>query len=206
MTETEWLACAHPGQLLQFFGGRLTQRKTRLFACACCRLLGPVLTNPNIRVGLASAEEYADESHDWGRMRDATAFLYNLDEDIRGRAMTALTIGGAVGEAVRYWGAKLSNGTDLGAYVAEAKLFRDIFGNPFRPSGPLSREILGWNNATIRRIAEGVYEERAFEHLPILHDVLLDAGCDNEDILAHCRERGPHVRGCWVVDLILAKT
>jgi len=75
-----------------------------------------------------------------------------------------------------------------------------MFGNPFRPSLPLPAAVLAWNDSTVRRIAEGIYEERAFERLPILHDALLDAGCDNEDILAHCRSAGPHVRGCWVID------
>jgi hypothetical protein len=57
----------------------------------------------------------------------------------------------------------------------------------------------------VPKIAQGIYEERAFDRLPILHDALLDAGCDNEDMLTHCRSEGPHVRGCWVVDLILGK-
>src|SRR5438067_305851 len=58
---------------------------------------------------------------------------------------------------------------------------------------------------TVRRIAEGIYAERAFDRLPILADALLDAGCDDEAILSHCRTDGPHVRGCWVIDLILGK-
>ena len=41
--------------------------------------------------------------------------------------------------------------------------------------------------------------------MPILADALQDAGCDNDDILTHCRGEGPHVRGCWVVDLVLGK-
>jgi hypothetical protein len=49
-------------------------------------------------------------------------------------------------------------------------------------------------------------EERAFERLPILADALQDAGCENADILDHCRGPGPHARGCWVVDLILDKS
>ena len=69
----------------------------------------------------------------------------------------------------------------------------------------MSNAVLAWNDGTVRRITEGIYEERAFDRLPILHDALLDAGCDNEDILAHCRSAGPHVRGCWVIDLILGK-
>ena len=39
--------------------------------------------------------------------------------------------------------------------------------------------------------------------MPILADALQDAGCDNEDMLNHCRDvNQPHVRGCWVLDLL----
>ena len=55
------------------------------------------------------------------------------------------------------------------------------------------------------KLAQGIYEERAFDRLPILADALEDAGCDNADILSHCRGPGPHARGCWVVDLLLGK-
>lgn len=85
-------------------------------------------------------------------------------------------------------------------------LLRDIFGNPFRPSPPLPSAALAWSDGTVRRIAEGIYEERAFDRLPILADALLDAGCDNEELIAHCRSDGPHVRGCWALDLILGKS
>jgi predicted enzyme related to lactoylglutathione lyase len=64
---------------------------------------------------------------------------------------------------------------------------------------------LRWNDGTVPRLAQVIYEGRRFDDLPILHDALLDAGCDNQDILDHLRSPGPHVRGCWVIDLILGK-
>ena len=80
-------------------------------------------------------------------------------------------------------------------------MLRDIFGNPFRPATihPL------WLTHTVRMLAEGIYADRAFDRLPILADALQDAGCENWDILNHCRGEGPHVRGCWVVDQVLNK-
>jgi hypothetical protein len=64
---------------------------------------------------------------------------------------------------------------------------------------------LRWNDGTVSRLARSIYEERRFGDLPILHDALLDAGCDNQDILDHCKAPGPHVRACWVLDLLLGK-
>ncbi len=92
----------------------------------------------------------------------------------------------------------------VGAGAAEfrqAALLRDIFGNPFRPVAfdP------AWRTETVVGIARGIYEDRAFERMPILADALQDAGCEHPDILTHCREPGEHVRGCWVVDLVLGK-
>jgi len=87
-----------------------------------------------------------------------------------------------------------------------AKLWRDIFGPlPFRPVA-VDPAWLAWNGGTVPAIACRVYAERAFHDLPILADALEDAGCANADILAHCRGGGEHVRGCWVVDLLLGKT
>ena len=52
-----------------------------------------------------------------------------------------------------------------------------------------------------------MYDSRDFAPMPILADALQDAGCEHEDILAHCRDaNGTHVRGCWVVDLVLGKS
>jgi hypothetical protein len=62
---------------------------------------------------------------------------------------------------------------------------------------------LRWNDGTVLKIARGIADERAFDRLSILHDALIDAGCDNEDILAHLREPGKHATRCWVVDLLL---
>jgi hypothetical protein len=81
-------------------------------------------------------------------------------------------------------------------------LLRDIFGDPFRAVMLDPR----WVTFPVIALARGIYDDRAFDRLPILADALIGAGCDNEDILAHCRSDGPHVRGCWVVDLVLGKT
>ena len=83
----------------------------------------------------------------------------------------------------------------------QCHLVRCMFGNPFRPP-TLTR---AWLSSTVVSLAQTVQDERAFDRLPILANALEDAGCCDANILGHCRGPGPHVRGCWVVDLLLAK-
>jgi hypothetical protein len=80
-------------------------------------------------------------------------------------------------------------------------LLRCIFGNPFRPVAFDS----AWQSETAVALAAGIYADRAFDRLPILADTLEEAGCDDADVLNHCRGPGPHARGCWVVDGVLGK-
>ena len=95
-------------------------------------------------------------------------------------------------------------GINVGAEKkAQCAILRDIC-NPFHPV-VLAKSWLAWNGGMVRKIAQAIYDERAFERMPILADVLEDAGCDDADLLAHCRGPGPHARGCWVVDLLLGK-
>jgi hypothetical protein len=84
---------------------------------------------------------------------------------------------------------------------AQCGLLRDIFGNPFRPV----TFDTNWRTSDVTAMARGMYETRDFGAMPILADALQDAGCENTAVLDHCRGPGPHVRGCWVVDLILGK-
>ena len=77
-------------------------------------------------------------------------------------------------------------------------------GNPFRTT-PIDAAWLGWNDGAVVKLAQGIYAGRAFDRLPILADALEDAGCSAADLLDHCRRPGPHVRGCWVVDLLTAR-
>ena len=83
----------------------------------------------------------------------------------------------------------------------DADALRCLFGNPFR----LVALDRSWLTSTVVALANGIYADRAFDRLPILADALQDAGCDNADVLTHCRGDGPHVRGCWVVDLLTGR-
>ncbi len=79
---------------------------------------------------------------------------------------------------------------------------RDIFGNPFQP---VTFEP-AWRTPESINIAGRMYDSRDFSAMPILADALEEGGCTNSNVLLHCREPGAHVRGCWVVDLVLGKS
>jgi hypothetical protein len=83
----------------------------------------------------------------------------------------------------------------------QVDLLREIFGNPFRPVA-LDPD---WRTPTVTSLGAAIDSEKAFNLLPILADALEDVGCDDRDVLDHCRSGGEHVRGCWVVDLVLEK-
>jgi hypothetical protein len=104
-----------------------------------------------------------------------------------------------------------SSSLDTSLSRAASSLLREVFGKPSCPA-PLDPAWLTWRDGTIPKLAQAIYEDR--EHpsghldnhrLAVLADALEDAGCTDADILAHCRESGPHVRGCWVVDLLGGK-
>jgi hypothetical protein len=88
--------------------------------------------------------------------------------------------------------------------AAQADLLRDIFGNPFRRI-KIHPSAVRWHGGSNPKLAAAIYLERRFDDLSILADMLEEAGCADEFILTHCRGPGPHVRGCWVVDLLLGK-
>ncbi|HEY7428094.1 MAG TPA: hypothetical protein VH682_27925 [Gemmataceae bacterium] len=87
----------------------------------------------------------------------------------------------------------------------QSRFVRDIFGNPFRPT-VIDSTWLAWNDSTVVKLAQGIYEAHDFADMPILADALEEAGCADADILNHCRQPSEHVRDCWVIDLLLGKS
>jgi hypothetical protein len=77
-------------------------------------------------------------------------------------------------------------------------IFQDIFN-----SVEINPEWLTWQSGTVRKVAQFIYDEHHFQDIPILADALEEAGCTDERILAHCRSKFTHYRGCFVVDAVL---
>lgn len=104
-------------------------------------------------------------------------------------------------EAVKCAAGKDFNAVRDAQRKSQCRLLRDVFGNLFRPSSVGS----AWKSTNVVGLAEVIYDDRAFDRMPVLGDALEDAGCTNAEMLEHCRSGTEHVRGCWVVDRILDK-
>jgi hypothetical protein len=176
--------------MLAFLRGRAGERKLRLFACACYRRVWPD-PPPLDRNLVEIAEKIAEGA-------ERPPFDLDAEDYARGGAASTLLAPDAW-EVVR----RVAGGARAAPF-AQANLLRDIFGNPFRPVVVDPRRA-AWNNGLVLKLARTTYDDRAFDRLPVLADALEDAGCSDAQLLGHLRGSGPHVRGCWALDLILAK-
>jgi hypothetical protein len=231
MTEEEWLASSNPDAMLRILGEGANTRKMQLFTCACCRRIWRLIRDERSRRAIEVAEDFADNRIDEAQFQQAVCAAHEADEvtisayeqakDEHERNEVYPAIVGARAASIALLGPDLDDdvppsfaaagaasfardgyATTEAAEKDQAWLLREIFGNLFR-SITLGR---AWLTSSVVAVAQAIYEDKAFNQLPILADALEDAGCTNADILAHCRERGVHVRGCWVLDLLLDKT
>jgi hypothetical protein len=224
MTEAEWLACTDPMPMLEFLRSKASDRKLRLFGVACCRRIWHLLRDERSRKTVEVAERFAegtateeeltqaenDANDVWNELAYAEGDVTDAETDASdaacGSACYAEGAIGAAGSASHSAVYALSYaGQQAVEQEGQCRLLRDLFGNPFRPVA-VDPSWLTWNDGTVVKLAQAIYDQRRFTDLPILADALEEAGCTDADILAHCRSEGPHVRGCWVVDLILGKT
>jgi hypothetical protein len=207
-------------------GFRVSQRNLRLFLIACCFHIREGLKSPRVPEILHLAERYADGLAS-NAEREAGYQIAIRSSNSRVKAVSALlahpllicdavTFANWVSrQAFRIAAARdrQQNIANPGGWSkaerdeqhAQARLIGDIFGIPGAQK-TIDPRWLGWNEGCVVRIAQGIYDDKRFQDMPILADALLDAGCDDEVILAHCREPGEHVRGCWVIDLVLGKS
>ena len=229
MSEAEWLTGNRSVPMLLSIRDTADERKVLLFNCACCRRIWSHLGRAD-QMAVNDVERVVDDPaaiREWQSRiepeRRADLAIHGLadepvSDDMRALLTNQTTIrlrlGGTQGWGIgslAFYVAKLiaealpENGRRAAAAAEEreqAELVREVFGNPFRPVtfDPT------WRTSTAIALAQQMYESRDFSLMPILADALQDVGCDNPDILDHCLGSGPHVRGCWVVDLILGKS
>ncbi|HYH63710.1 MAG TPA: hypothetical protein VD866_03335 [Urbifossiella sp.] len=211
MTEADWNSSGDPGQLLKHIEKQSPSgtpyRKLALLLAACVDQCDDSAAFNATAVELAShwADGNAVTVPEWEHVSEL------------GRRAQPVPTAATFLEAVRYLAAHRASGlrwsmlryvrssvgwlrSGKARIVARCHLIRDIFGNPFAPVAfdP------SWRTEAVVGLSRGMYEARDFAPMPVLADALEDAGCAHPDVLAHCRG-GPHVRGCWVVDLVLGK-
>jgi hypothetical protein len=225
MTEAEWLGCTDPGPMLEFLWGKASERKLRLFGCACVNLVWSLI-GEKPPAAVRAAERFADRLVTKLALRRARQ---QVRQQRRGLGKAAA---GLLWPGRRLWGAywlaevvatenahasvvaelnRLSSLLTLNDAGREAicRLLRDLFGNPFRPVALDP----GCRTSNVQALAEAAYEERELPsghldpaRLSVLADALEEAGCGDAELLSHLRGPGPHVRGCWAVDLVTGRS
>jgi hypothetical protein len=240
MTEAEWLAATDSVPMEVFLRRATSDRKMRLFACACCRAFWPAFTDPRSRRSIELAERFADGLVDRPELRPTHAqaeAAWSLEAlaCVASHPVARIAAEAAALESWAVHAALSAAGCPVPLWIGDpadqivrhgpcgedacaeyrrraADLLRCIFGNPFRPAPALDPASLAWQSGAVPRLARAAYEER---HLPegtldvarlaLLADALQEAGCTDTGLLGHLREPRPHVRGCWALDLVLAK-
>jgi hypothetical protein len=207
MTEAEWLACNNTETMVDYLfnhkppweksadgerslRGRANARTLRLFAIACCR---PAALPEDLPL-LEQAESLVDRrttEEEWPRLMKVATTMGTKE----------------VMHPDGVFAGWLAGRNDKWRHERQPErpaLLRDVMGNLLRPPQAIPPGILAWNDHTVPGLAQAIYDDRAFDRLPILSDALEEAGCTDFALLSHLRSPGPHVRGCWALDLILS--
>lgn len=219
MTEQEWLACETPAPLVEFLrklgtdsrlvsplAGKGMLRKVQLFLCGCCRRRWDTLIDERSRRAVDVAERHADGLAKKAELQKARKGAEDATcEKIWDGLPSADDL---TAYATKMSGEQASNGLWRAAHQAPIGLLRCVFGNPFRPAA-IAPE---WLTPTVESLGQAAYDERDLpsgeidvRRLAVLSDALEEVGCTDVDLLDHLRVPGPHVRGCWALDLILGK-
>jgi hypothetical protein len=214
MTETEWLACDDVTRMiLDKRISRLSRRQAALYCVGCIRTTPDIANQRRLRRAVAAVEE-ALETGDWSEVTRLNHAAQAACGKVKIGSAEYLWVLVTFQFTTEYTSSRLQavrcllNALDTpdqqshGLSRTYAEILRDVVGNPSRKITFKSE----WRTDTVLSLAKGMYESRDFSAMPILADALQDAGCENADVLDHCRdEKHIHVRGCWVVDLVLGK-
>jgi hypothetical protein len=218
MTEAEWLTSVNSEAMLAVVRDKGSDRLWRLFAVACLRTIEGRLRDERSRRALDVAERMADGKATHKEVEWAVAQAQDAAHEAEREAWTdevRINFGWDERHEKLWQAARAArhllacvrpevgyDSLDDGLRLPD--VIREVFGNPFRWT-PIEPAWLAENDGAALKLALAIYGGHAFELLPILADALEDAGCTDDAILAHLHGPGPHVRGCWALDLILGK-
>jgi hypothetical protein len=189
------------------------RRRLRLFLCADVRRAWNLLEYEVYRKAIETAERFADDQADEHELKTLWQEVTNLtlnrerERESGPQILASYAAGVAsfpkLSDSLKSWihTARIHRTTKPPHSGPPCDILRDLYGNPFRRV-QAEPSWLKWNAGALPKMAQAIYDERANDRLPLLADALEDAGCTAAAILDHCRGPGPHVRGCWVVDLL----
>ena len=200
----------------------LTPRRQRLLASAICRLLGRLAAHPSVAVALDANERFADTGKTKVGLKRAREALRNARVELGDPTPDPVAWAPNAGTFLALLAVEIActEQATIGAIREASRALREGPGlskeESLRALYPAYSEVAGptppvafspeWRTTTAVQLARGIYESRDFSAMPILADALQDAGCENAEVLNHCRDpQQVHVRGCWVVDLVLDK-
>jgi len=212
LCEEHWQASGDPERMEKFLGERGSRRRWQLFACECCWRILPLLTDDRSRAAVSLAERQAEGLAGPADVADAQdeahAAVLEAWQPVRHPALAAAAMAAsyALSRPRRaYVYAVQAAGGVPAERLAQCRLLRELFGNPFRPVAVEP----AWRTPAVLAIAQHIYEREVFAELPVLADALEDAGCADGRLLGHCRgeppDQAPHTRGCWALDAVLGK-
>jgi hypothetical protein len=188
--EQRWATSAEPLDMLRCLPGRPDERKLQLVACACCRLLPLEMHHDRNRLAVEATEQHAEGTV---RRREMKKVCKHSD-------LPWLAHFDPLPLALHAVGYLVENRPVEGPRLA-ADVIRDVMGDPVHPVA-LRHSWLRREGGAVRHLADAIATECRYDELPILADALEDAGCTEPALLEHCRGPGPHVRGCWALDLL----
>jgi hypothetical protein len=226
MTVEEWLVCDSPSKMLRHLLGSwwwkrplvwfglgkpiMGFRKVRLYSCAVCRQnANYVRGDSRCKHALEISEAFADGAVTGVELSKSNHVARDIVQEGEwwgGTCTGDLLLADAThcDEIAGILGILDLLRTDTNEEIKQqADLFREIYGR--LPFGSVTINP-SWLTAHVVKLAQQIYGDGTFDRMPELANGLEEAGCDNVEILAHCRGSGPHVRGCWALDLVLGKS
>jgi hypothetical protein len=212
VTEEEWKTTSDLYKMLEWSGALITDRKRCLLLLQCCRTY-PEEVRSEISHLLVEAEKFIEGclapdmanscAGEASRIKEQQVECQDFDKAVVSR-MAQFIFKLPSNPLHGYLYCHTSELQWPDCERTKEKQLCDILREIFNPFALLSLDPR-WLTSSVVDVAEAIYQEKAFDRMPILADALMDAGCDSEEVLGHCRSEGPHVRGCWVVDLLTGR-
>jgi len=217
MMESEWLTSTDPIAMLHFLMGKVSDRKLRRFACRCCRhpVVWDLLQRRSAEELVEVAERYVEGDATWDQVIHAAQIA----------PQGTLSGGTRRGHRPQPRHLRTASQAQRAALsLADANAFHAAWGTitiaaNLLESSPcdLMREMCGplpfwlieidptWRTPLVMQLTHQIEMMHDYGLMPILCDALQDAGCMDAELIAHCQAQTVHVRGCWVMQLLLGR-